>query len=371
MNTTMKKLPGMLLFLLCGATAAQAQTHYSVSGRIDDPEMEGRKVYLSVWDTNQRIDSAVVRGQAFRMEGTASMPYYAFVQQENLSEYANLVLEDSVVVDFKKRLPSSGGTLTKAFLAYFAEKDSIGSAAGKLRERLREQYPIEEDFNRAIAENTPRVLKTLNEFNLKWIRSHGNDGIGFLAWEDARTQAILNCDVEALKECYSQLSPYLKSTKYAQETSKTIAALEATAAGKPFTDVEGVTPEGKPTSLSDYAGKGKYVLVDFWASWCGPCRAYGKETLKPLWEKHHDKGDLVIVGIAVSDQKERTLKAIGDEGYTWPQIIDAGVKPMELYGLIGIPHAMLLAPDGTILARSVESKDAEAIMRRHIKITTR
>lgn len=101
---------------------AQAQIPYSVSGRVDDPEMEGRKVYLSVWDTNQRIDSAVVRGQAFRMEGTASMPYYAFVQQENLSEYANLVLEDSVVVDFKKRLPASGGTLTKAFLAYFPKR---------------------------------------------------------------------------------------------------------------------------------------------------------------------------------------------------------------------------------------------------------
>ena len=353
MKAWLNKYCAALLLLLSGGCAAQAQTSYSVSGRIDNPEMEGHKVYLTIYDTGTRIDSAVIQGRIFRMKGTAPASYYARIDQDNMREYANLILEDSVTADFKTHLPSSGGPLNRSFLAYHKQKDSIIGMIAQKREVLLRQYPDKKDFEQKIAETSPCIRQMLYGFYSEWIQSHKNDGIGFAVWQEAHTQAALNCELKALKKFYSLLGPDLKSSETGRKGIQTIAALEATAVGHPFRDVEGVTPEGQPVRLSDYAGKGKFVLVDFWASWCGPCREEGRETLKPLWEKYKDNGKLNIIGIAVWDEQKNTLKAINEEGYPWPQIIGTGMKPMEQYGIIGIPHILLIGPDGTILARGL------------------
>ncbi len=103
-----------------------------------------------------------------------------------------------------------------------------------------------------------------------------------------------------------------------------------------------------------HVGKGKYVLVDFWASWCGPCRAE-IPNIKELYDKYHSKG-LDVLGVAVWDKVEDTQKAIKELGIVWPQIINAQQIPTELYGIQGIPHIILFAPDGTIVARDLREE---------------
>ena len=129
--------------------------------------------------------------------------------------------------------------------------------------------------------------------------------------------------------------------------------------GKPFIDFS-VEYQGDTVRFSDYVGRGKYVLVDFWASWCGPCRREIPK-LKQIHEKYKDKG-LQVLGIAVWDKPEDSLRAIEDEQMSYPQIINAQKIPTELYGINSIPEIILFAPDGTILERGLRGEEINAAL---------
>ena len=130
-------------------------------------------------------------------------------------------------------------------------------------------------------------------------------------------------------------------------------ALPSTDVGDKFVDFI-VEYEGKTTRLSDYVGRGQYVLVDFWASWCAPCRAE-IPNLIAAYNNFHDK-NLLVLGIAAWDKPEDTLKAIEEEYIPYPQILNSGHIATDLYGIYGIPEIILFAPDGTILARGLRGK---------------
>ena len=144
-----------------------------------------------------------------------------------------------------------------------------------------------------------------------------------------------------------KLSPELQKSADMDRMRENLLVEQETEVGRKFKDMKGISPDGKPTALSDYVGKGDYVLADFWASWCGPCRHEIPEVIA-LHEKYKGKG-LKVIGITVHDTPEKSDKVVEEMGIPFPQLYET--TPMSTYGVLAIPYTILFAPDGTILER--------------------
>jgi len=147
-----------------------------------------------------------------------------------------------------------------------------------------------------------------------------------------------------------------------------VSTAKKSAVGQKFVDFSMLTPDGKPIKLSDYAGKGKIVLVDFWASWCGPCRQEMPNLVK-AYAKYKNKG-FEIVGVSLDRDGQSWKDGIAQLNITWPQMSDLKFWDCEgskLYAIRSIPHVVLIDKDGTIVARGLHGEELQAKLAELIK----
>ena len=164
-------------------------------------------------------------------------------------------------------------------------------------------------------------------------------------------------DPEVLLTLINQCCADVQNHPNVIQVRKKVETVLSQKEGEMFIDFA-VDYNGKKTRLSDYVGRGQYVLADFWASWCGPCRQQIPDLID-VYQHYKEKG-LVVLGIAFRDKPEETEKTIRELGIPYPQIINAQDVPAGIYGIDAIPHTILFAPDGTIIARAIYGEELKA-----------
>lgn len=252
---------------------------------------------------------------------------------------------------------SVNAKLQDYYTAYYKLNDELMARYQQfLSDSLTEQSAKEAAFQ-SYADSCSKVL---DEEGKKLIAENKDNALALIALQ----QIYYDLSPEEAKATLTSLDPALQEDSFVKDALGAITSRESTAEGKMFTDFTVQEDEETSVKFSDYVGTGKYMLVDFWASWCGPCRQE-VPNIKAVWEKYHgDKFD--VLGVAVWDKPEDTKAAIEELQLPYSQIINAQKIPTDIYGIEGIPHIILFGPDGTILRRDLRGEQIEATVAEYL-----
>ena len=340
------------------AACGGGNTNCLVEGSAEGLGMDGKQIYLvSSTNPGELLDSATVVDGRFSLEIETGEPWVArLVSREGFGQEF-IVEEGHVFVS----ADSVGGTALNDKLMAYAKACSAADLEGEMRTYLEAYYAAKDAASRADAERrydsleaiaTDRMAKASEELYAEYPGNIlGALALNNMAQADRFSYAELDSLLENASPIVGDYAPLLKKLEQ-------LRAIDATSAGKHYTDIQGV--DGKLSDLID----GRLALVDFYASWCGPCRAEIRDNLVPLWAKYQKRG-LVVVGLNVWERGNREQreaahrKVMADLGITYPQLVDSTRTATDTYGVNGIPQIMLIGPDGTILARDLRGAAIE------------
>ena len=353
----MKKVIWMAALLLAALPTEAQQVKYSIDGISKE---NGKTVYLRDRLTRHIVDSTVVANGKFSMSGNAEKDAFMGVSIKdapwlvmffNDGTPMSINLNDSTLKGSpqNERLTRYDLDINAPYGKYMQKVQSMSEAERKAKE-------IELTGGLMIAmmnmmEGVEKVFKNERETLIP------------VAFIDEYQQMLGQQKFDSVLAT----KPVWVNHPIVQESMKEIAYQRAQEekknayVGKQFIDLEEADPDGKMHKLSEFVGKGKWVLVDFWASWCGPCKAEMPNVVA-AYEKYHDKG-FDIVGLSFDNKKEPWVKDIAELKMPWTHLSDLkGWKTVasEVYGVNSIPDNLLIDPQGKIVDRGLRAEKLHA-----------
>ncbi|MCB0379883.1 MAG: AhpC/TSA family protein [Flavobacteriales bacterium] len=320
-----------------------------------------QKAYLSEYKEGEmlKIDSADVKDGVFSFKGELVLPevryvsfndgkemFPVFVENNTIQITGSLASPDSIKIvgsasqkivdDFKTGLKSHEAIMNGIVDRYYEAEDKGDEEAMKSIDT--EYYAADSVKNvyieEFIAKNNSSVVAPY--LSLRYLLS------GY--------------EIPQIESLVASFKDDAKKSIYTTNITDRLAVLKNSQVGSPAPEFSMNDADGNPIALSSF--KGKYVLIDFWASWCGPCRAENPNVVA-AYKKFNKKG-FDIFGVSLDENKDKWLEAIKKDGLTWKHVSDLkgwSNAAAKLYGVNSIPHSVLLDKEGVIIAKNLRGED--------------
>ena len=353
----MKKIVYLFAAGTMALAACTSEPSYKISGTIEGAA-DGELVYLQEVKGRElvKLDSAVVTAGAFTFNGrqdVAANRYITYTPAEGKGKMADFFLENgNITVAFGEETTVAGTPNNDIYQAYKKEAGVLNKEMRALYGKFKEEGLTEEQ-KAEIEKQYEELDKKLNDLTFNTIDANITNAVGIHLWPGSS----YSMDLEQLKALATKVPAEFQSNERIANLLKRIEVLEKTAVGQKFTDFSMPDPEGNIIKLSDEISKNKYTLVDFWASWCGPCRAEMPNVIAAY--KEFNKKGFGIVGVSLDSDAAKWKDAIKTLNMTWTHMSDVKGWQCEgaaLYGVNSIPATVLVAQDGTIIARNLRGE---------------
>jgi peroxiredoxin len=364
----------MILLLLSSCNKEVKKTDGYVINGTAKGIYNGIRVYLNTADErgNQiSQDTAVVMDETFKFEGKIESPEVWFLSINNVNGFIPIMVENEtieVVID-KNDLKASKITGTKSNEALNEYNDGFNKLMDK-RNDLNKRFGASMNSTDSIVKaklsaEYENINHEISNYPYTFLETNNDNYFSLSIVENIlKTNPT---DVDPVHKAFSNLDNELKNSLSGKNISNKINALKIQNErltmlniGKEAPNFSAPNPDGKQLSLNEI--KGKVTIIDFWASWCGPCRRENPNVVK-VYEKYHDKGlEIISVSLDKPGQKEKWLKAIEDDKLTWHHVSNLQYfqDPVaQQYNIQSIPATYILDADGKIVAKSLRGQALE------------
>ena len=304
-------------------------------------------------------DSAKIEKGQFTLKGKTDIPELRLISMEQQQIVAQFFAENGTITlnawnDSLTKTQVKGSKSNDEFTVLKKELENINKDIQGLQQKYSEAMQSgNEDGMKKAQIDYEAMMGNQTVYIKNFIREHPKSAVSPLIVLMQFSQDISAHDIDTLVVF---LDPSIRASVYVSELNKIAGKKRLTDAGSVAPDFTQNTPEGTPFTLSSL--RGKFVIVDFWASWCGPCRKENPNVVA-LYNKYKDKG-LDILGVSLDRDKAAWLKAIADDQLTWHHVSDLKYWQNEVavkFGVQAIPFTLLLDKEGKIIAKNLRGED--------------